>query len=175
MVWVTLIALPQSSVTEYVRVMTSGQVLPSETSPTNATVGAAVQLSASSVTTEISEAGTSSAWTLDRNGSRVAGGWVCGVVDGDCLGNVESHCRNHPLQSTVRVMIRHHWTSIAVRNIAHIESHHRAGDAAVQLSASSVTTETSEALGTSATVHWTVTAQNTQGLLAVGSSVYRQW
>jgi len=37
----------------------SGQVLPSDTSDTNATIGAAVQLSASSVTTKIFVAGTS--------------------------------------------------------------------------------------------------------------------
>ena len=43
----------------YVLVMTSGHVLPSDTSLTHATTGAAVQLSASSVTTSISVAGTS--------------------------------------------------------------------------------------------------------------------
>ncbi len=58
-VWVTLIELPQSSVTLYVLVITSGQLLPSETSDTNATNGVAVQLSASSVTDVISFAGTS--------------------------------------------------------------------------------------------------------------------
>jgi len=58
-VCVTLIVFPQSSVTLYVLVITSGQVLPFDTSDTNATTGAAVQLSASSVTTVISSAGTS--------------------------------------------------------------------------------------------------------------------
>ena len=59
MVWVTFIELPQSSVTLYVRVMVSGQVFPSEASETNETIGIAVQLSAASVTTETSAAGTS--------------------------------------------------------------------------------------------------------------------
>jgi len=58
-VCVTLIELLQSSVTEYVLVIVSGQVLLSDTSDTNATTGTAVQLSASSVTTVISTAGTS--------------------------------------------------------------------------------------------------------------------
>ena len=47
-VWVTFIVLPQSSVTLYVLVITSGQVLPSETSDTKATTGVP-WLSASSV------------------------------------------------------------------------------------------------------------------------------
>ena len=59
MVWVTFIELPQSSDTLYVRVMVSGQVFPSEASETNETIGIAVQLSAASVTTETSAAGTS--------------------------------------------------------------------------------------------------------------------
>ena len=59
MVWVTFIELPQSSVTLYVRVMVSGQVFPSDTSSTKETTGETVQLSAASVTTEISAAGTS--------------------------------------------------------------------------------------------------------------------
>ena len=59
MVWVTSMKLPQSSVTLYVLVMVSGQVFPSDTSPWWVTVGLAVQLSASSVTTVTSTAGTS--------------------------------------------------------------------------------------------------------------------
>jgi hypothetical protein len=59
MVCAILIEFPQLSVTEYVRVITSGQVLPSLTSLTCCTIGAAVQLSASSVTTVISGPGTS--------------------------------------------------------------------------------------------------------------------
>src|SRR5688572_10489924 len=58
-VCVTLVTLPQSSVTEYVLVIVSGQVFPSDTSLTKATTGFIVQLSASSVTTNGSLAGTS--------------------------------------------------------------------------------------------------------------------
>ena len=57
-VCVTLMEFPQLSVTEYVLVITSGQEFPSDTSLTNATTGVP-QLSASSVTTEISAAGRS--------------------------------------------------------------------------------------------------------------------
>jgi len=57
-VCVTLIEFPHESVTLYVLVIVSGQVLLSDTSSTKATVGVP-QLSASSVTTNISSAGTS--------------------------------------------------------------------------------------------------------------------
>jgi hypothetical protein len=157
-VWVTLIALPQSSVTEYVRVMTSGQVLPSETSPTCATTGAAVQLSASSVTTETSEAGTS-ADTLDRYCQQGCWRWVCGVVDGNGLGNVDH----------VAAIIRYRvgagddlWTSIAVRNIAH-ECYCWSSRAVVRLVRHHRNIYGSWNIRSA---HWTVTAA---GLLAVGT------
>src|SRR5688500_18280168 len=55
---VTKIWFPHASVTLYVLVIISGQVLPSDTSFTKATTGFAVQLSASSVTTVMSGAGS---------------------------------------------------------------------------------------------------------------------
>ena len=58
MLWVTLMVLPQSSVTLYVLVIVSGHDALSDTSDTNATVGTE-QLSASSVTTLILGVGTS--------------------------------------------------------------------------------------------------------------------
>src|SRR5690606_36464915 len=58
---VTSIEFPQSSVTRYVRVIISGQVFLSLTSPTCVTTGVAVQLPSSSVTTLTSGAGTSAA------------------------------------------------------------------------------------------------------------------
>ena len=80
-VWVTLIELPQSSVTLYVLVITSGQVLPSETSDTNATNGVAVQLSASSVTDVISFAGTSPIHsTFIADGFEAVGGVTSSTV-----------------------------------------------------------------------------------------------
>ena len=81
MVWVTLIELPQSSVTLYVLVITSGQLLPSETSDTNATNGVAVQLSASSVTDVISFAGTSPIHsTFIADGFEAVGGVTSSTV-----------------------------------------------------------------------------------------------
>ena len=59
-VCVTLIELSQSSVTLYVLVIISGQVLLSETSETKATIGGIPELSASSVTTFIFGSGKSS-------------------------------------------------------------------------------------------------------------------
>jgi len=58
-VCVTLIEFPHASVTEYVLVIVSGHVLLSDTSPTYATTIGSGQLSASSVTTNMSSAGTS--------------------------------------------------------------------------------------------------------------------
>ena len=51
---VTSVSLPQSSVTLYVRVIVSGQLFPSDTSDTKATVGFIEQLSTASVITDIS-------------------------------------------------------------------------------------------------------------------------
>jgi hypothetical protein len=74
-----LIELPHSSVTLYVLVITSGQVLPSDTSLTNATTGAAVQLSASSVTTVTSGAGAEHS-TLIGAGLLAVGGVTSFIV-----------------------------------------------------------------------------------------------
>ena len=61
--------------------MTSGQVLPSERSLTNATVGDASQLSSSSVTTFTSGAGTFAAhWTLTGAGSLAVGAVLSSTV-----------------------------------------------------------------------------------------------
>jgi hypothetical protein len=79
-VWVTLIELPQSSVTLYVLVIVSGHVRPSETSETHATTGAAVQLSASSVTTVISGAGTSVAHSTLIGAGLLAVGSVTSLI-----------------------------------------------------------------------------------------------
>ncbi len=88
-VWVTLIELPQSSVTLYVLVITSGQLLPSETSDTNATNGVAVQLSASSVTDVISFAGTSPIHsTFIADGFEAVGKGVSSIYR-DRLGNID--------------------------------------------------------------------------------------
>ena len=76
-----MIELPQSSVTLYVLVITSGQLLPSETSDTNATNGVAVQLSASSVTDVISFAGTSPIHsTFIADGFEAVGGVTSSTV-----------------------------------------------------------------------------------------------
>ncbi len=80
-VCVTIISLPQSSATLYVRVIISGQVFPSELSETNEIVGIDVQLSAASVTTERSANGTSSTHsTLIPSGFDADGGVVSSTV-----------------------------------------------------------------------------------------------
>ena len=67
--------MPQSSVTLYVLVITSGQVLPSETSETKATTGLTVQLSKASVTAVISDAGISAVHsTAIADGFEAVGG-----------------------------------------------------------------------------------------------------
>ena len=58
--WLTKIWFPQSSVTEYILVIVSGLKFPSLDWETKATIGLAVQLSASSITTVGFGAGTSS-------------------------------------------------------------------------------------------------------------------
>ncbi len=60
--------------------ITSGHVLPSETSPTKATTGFAVQLSASSVTTVISEAGTSKIHSTVTGNGLLAVGFVMSLT-----------------------------------------------------------------------------------------------
>ena len=60
--------------------ITSGQVLPSLTSETKATTGAAVQLSASSVTTVISAAGTSAAHSTLTGAGLLAVGGVTSLI-----------------------------------------------------------------------------------------------
>ena len=80
-VWVTFIVLPQSSVTLYVLVITSGQVLPSETSETNATTGLTVQLSKASVTAVMSDAGISAVHsTAIADGFEAVGGVTSSTV-----------------------------------------------------------------------------------------------
>jgi hypothetical protein len=73
--------LPQSSVTLYVLVIVSGQVLPSLTSLTKATTGFKVQLSASSVTTATFGAGTEALHsTLIGAGLLAVGGVISSIV-----------------------------------------------------------------------------------------------
>jgi hypothetical protein len=62
-------------------VITSGQVLPSDTSETKATTGFAVQLSASSVTALTSETGTSAVHsTFTAAGLEAVGGVTSSMV-----------------------------------------------------------------------------------------------
>ena len=72
--WVTNVSLPQSSVMLYVRVMVSGQLFPSEISLTNATTGFAEQLSAASVTTDMSGIGAGATGMLMSEGFDAVGG-----------------------------------------------------------------------------------------------------
>src|SRR4030065_204729 len=154
-VCVTLIELPQTSVTEYVLVIVSGQLSPSDTSETNNTTGATPQLSDSSVTASGSDAGTSPIHDTVTGPGLLAVGLILSSTVIVCVTLIEL-----PQTSVTEYVLVIVSGQLSPSDTS--ETNNTTG-ATPQLSDSSVTANGSDA-GTSP-IHDTVTGP---GLLAVG-------